>query len=284
VGPLGDTSLDMAKKPAIIICFLGAMLCVGCVSSVAPRITLGNATPAPARYAPAPVMQYHFPGIGGHLIFDDWWCDALRQGMTQRGTGPCTTEVVDWFGGRSQIEALQAIGANRVTAKKIAGQIAERAALHPDERIILTAQSGGCALAVWAMEDLPASVRVDSLVMISPSISPEYDLSRALAHLTQTHLSGRAFVFTDESDWLILGWGTQTFGTSDGRHCEAAGRCGFVQPSSADPQQYSKLQTLPYRTDWLRYGNIGGHATAMSPFFGQDVIAPLVVGEAAVDE
>jgi hypothetical protein len=29
----------------------------------------------------------------------------------------------------------------------------------------------------------------------------------------------------------------------------------------------------------MRYGNIGGHAAAMSPYFGQDVVAPLVVGD-----
>jgi len=213
---------------------------------------------------------------------------AGGRGMPPRGTGSCSTEVVDWYGGRWQIEALQAVEANRQEAGRIAKEIAQRAALHPTERIILTAQSGGCALAVWAMEDLPPGVRVDSLVLISPALSPGYDLSRALSHLTAStssgaHLSGRAFVFTDKNDMFILGWGTRTFGTSDGKHCDAAGLGGFVEPAGADAQQYAKLRSLPYQRDWLRYGNIGGHATALSPFFGEDVVAPLVVGDAAED-
>jgi hypothetical protein len=277
----------MTKRLATILPWLGVVLVFGCSSSRAVRVTAaapGLASAEPA-VVPAPVMQYHFPGIGGHMIFDDWWCDALREGMTQRGTGSCSTEVVDWYGGRRQIEALQAIGANRLAAGRIASEIVRRAAMHPTERIILTAQSGGCALAVWAMEDLPPGVRVDSLVLISPALSPGYDLSRALSHLTGSasagaHLSGRAFVFTDENDKFILGWGTRTFGTSDGMHCDAAGLGGFVEPAGADAEQYAKLRSLPYQRDWLRYGNIGGHATALSPFFGENVVAPLVVGDA----
>ena len=39
---------------------------------------------------------------------------------------------------------------------------------------------------------------------------------------------------------------------------------------------YAKLVQLPYRSEWSRYWNFGGHAQAMSPLFGKNVIAPMI--------
>lgn len=276
----------MTGQPGLATLIVVTLLASGCASSHthAPLVgELSARAPAtrpesPQTAAPAPVMHYHYPGIAGPLVIDDWWCNYLDQGLATHEDCDCAMQVVDWFGGRRQIAALQAIPQNRATAHQIAAQIARRAAQHPGERIILTAVSGGCALSIWTLEDLPPSVHVDSLVMIAPALSRHYDLSRALAHVR-----GRAFVFTDPGDIFILRWGTQTFGTSDGLHSEAAGRRGFSAPTGAAKNQYAKLRTLPYRLAWLKYGNIGGHATAMSPYFGRDFIAPLVADDRPID-
>lgn len=224
------------------------------------------------------IVHYHFPGISGPTWFDSWWCDALGDGLAECGQRPSTLEVLDWRGGRHDIEALQAIQANQLEAQRIAGHIAERVAARPGDRLLMTAQSGGCALAVWTLENLPKDVQVESLVLIAPAFSPGYDLSKALSHVR-----GHAYVFVDENDWFILGWGTRKYGTSDGAHVDGAGRRGFVEPVGADSWQYAKLRTVPYRLSWVMHADFGGHDGAMSPVFAHDVVAPLVAFDRLVE-
>jgi hypothetical protein len=85
------------------------------------------------------------------------------------------------------------------------------------------------------------------------------------------------YVFTSEGDWFVLGWGTSTFGTVDGKKCQAAGRGGFVMPKSADTAAYKKLVQLPYDIRWMKYFNFGDHTGAMSPSFARHFLSPLLV-------
>src|SRR5205823_3823144 len=54
---------------------------------------------------------------------------------------------------------------------------------NPNSRIVLCAESGGVAVALWLLESLPQDIAVDDLLMVSPAVSRDYDLSRALAHV-----------------------------------------------------------------------------------------------------
>jgi len=266
------------RKYALIFPLFLAACIAGCTNS-RPAASAAPATALSAAVAPPPSLaHYHFPGMSGPTWFDSWWCEAFDNGLADRHPGPMNLEVIDWRGGRRDLDALQAVQANHTSAKQIAQSVAERATNRPGERLLVTAQSAGCASAVWMLENLPDNIRVDSLVLIAPALSPGYDLSKALAHVR-----GRAYVFTNENDAFILGWGTRTYGTSDGLHVDGAGRRGFVQPPGADPTQYAKLRTLSYRLSWLWHADFGGHDGAMSPLFAHDVIAPLVAADPAVE-
>jgi pimeloyl-ACP methyl ester carboxylesterase len=209
----------------------------------------------------------HLPGIAGETQIDH----RLVNGMKGAGfAGP--TEIYDWTGEQKGIAALTNREHNDKEAQKIADKIAARRKADPGGQILLTGHSGGTGLAVFALEKLPKGVTVDGLLLLSPALSPTYDLSKALSHVR-----GKAYCFSSSLDVFVLGFGTTLFGTIDGKKGESAGRVGFVKPEApADPAQYDKLVNCPYDKAWIRFGNIGDHVTIMTEAFTEHVLAPMV--------
>ena len=214
-----------------------------------------------------PPLLLHLPGIGGERTIDQ----SMVRGLVEGGfTG--NVQIYDWTEGDSGIPALRATARNRRQAGVIAAALVARHAADPTARIYLTSHSGGAGLAVWALEDLPPDVRIQDLLLMSPALSPSYDLSRALSHV-----NGKAYVFFSTGDELILGYGTRMFGTIDGVQCDAAGRVGFVRPESADAAEYRKLVQVPYEPAWVRYHDYGDHIGGMNRSFARQVLAPLLL-------
>lgn len=248
----------------------GAILCL--LSSILSQ-TLSVGVAAAARADdPKPATDYllHFPGIAGYHNMDRQLLRGLRNGGFDG-----EIEVRDWPGEAPGLAALFARKRNHEQAQAVADAIAERRRDHPSARIILTAHSGGAGIVVWALEKLPGDVKVDTVLLLAPALSPEYDLSKALARVR-----GRMYAFTSTYD-IVLGPGTTTFGTIDGVKGEAAGRCGFIVPEHADREAYTNLVQMPYDTKWLREGNLGDHIGAMGWQFSKNVLAPLLVAGAA---
>ena len=155
--------------------------------------------------------------------------------------------VYDWTESDPGIHALQAYQRNQREAAKIADLIAAHAAADPDSPIYITAHSGGCGVAAWAMAKLPPDVKVQTVLFMAPAVSPTFDLTAALRHV-----NGKIFVFSSPLDTVVLYTGTKLFGTMDGVRTEAAGFCGFIMPRGADPVMYRKLVSCVYRSDWAR--------------------------------
>ena len=128
-------------------------------------------------------------------------------------------------------------------------------------------------MAIWTLEDLPPQVEVDDVFLLAPAISPQYDLTAALAHVR-----GHMFVFSSQGDEVVLGLGCRLLGTMDGVRTDAAGRVGFIRPKNADVEQYKKLVERPYEAAWMHYGNFGDHIGPMSWPFVARFVAPLVIG------
>jgi hypothetical protein len=208
----------------------------------------------------------HLPGIAGYLNCDRRLLSGLRQGGVV-----AQFQVYDWTDHDPGLHALHAYDRNRAEAHKIADLIQARAQADPASPIYLTAHSGGCGLAVWALEKLPADVKVDTVLMLAPALSPGYDLSAALRHVRN-----RMYAFTSTNDTIVLSTGTRMFGTIDGVRGDAAGFGGFVMPGSADPTQYAKLISRPYEPDWIAYDDWGDHIGALSRPFAAAVLAPLL--------
>lgn len=231
-------------------------LATGCLSPVRRPVV---------RLDPRPHLV-HFPGIGGEAWFHREFVRALGAGGFD-----ASLDVIDWPDGRFPIAALQSEAENRRRAEAIAAEIATRA--RAGAPIYFTSESGGAGMAVWVLESLPDDVSVESLIMLGPALSPQYDLSVALRHVR-----GSAHAFSSRYDKWILSLGTSVFGTMDGVHTPAAGCVGFTMPPGADAAQYEKLVRHEYQVSWLwDYGRHGGHTGVLSVRFASGYIAPLLI-------
>jgi hypothetical protein len=208
----------------------------------------------------------HLPGVGGDSPFDRWWMNEL-----ELGGAVSRIELYDWTRHDPWMGALTAYAQNHREALKVADLIMQRRLADQHARIVVSGESGGAAPLIWALEKLPQGAMVDDVVLVAPAISPGYDLSAALRHIR-----GKMYSFNSAGDWFILGWGTSTFGTMDGKKCQAAGRYGFVLPRRADAREYKKLVQIPYNPDWMKYWDFGGHTGAMSAAFARHVVAPML--------
>jgi hypothetical protein len=220
----------------------------------------------PANDPPGAVL-IHVPGTSGNTFFDKNWTDALVDGGLN-----VTVEHFEWTrDDKRHLTALHAVDDNKKGAQPLADRITHLRRAQPKRKIILTSQSGGPMIAVWALEKLPPDVQVDTLVMLNPAISSSYDLTSALAHVR-----GNVYCFTSVHDWLYLGLGTRVAGLMDGQYGGGAGQAGFKRPDGASAVQYDKLVQIEYRFSWLKYGNFGHHTGALSPFMAKNYISPLI--------
>lgn len=209
------------------------------------------------------------PGVSGELPTQQGWFSALKDGGVV-----ADMEAFNWTDHLGWIGALQAYRHNQDQAQKVADRIAERERADPDQPVLMSASSGGTGVALWALERLPQGMQVDSVVLIAPAVSPGYDMTAALRHV-----SGQMYVVTSPMDVVVLGAATTVFGTTDGVHSAAAGQGGFRMPPGADPVQYEKVTTMPWRLEWAAHGNFGGHVGGVSPLFARDVLAPVLCSE-----
>jgi hypothetical protein len=208
----------------------------------------------------------HLPGIAGPKPIDRNMTNGLRDAGFEGDV-----ELYDWTENDPGMDALLAYKRNHHEAELVAEKIAQRVAAHPKCKICVTSHSGGGGVAIWALEDLPDGVMVQDVLLMSPALSPNYDLTKALKHV-----SGHLYAFSSLADLLVLGTGTNLFGTIDGIKTDAAGRVGFTQPPGADANEYKKLVSIPYDTSWTKYRNFGDHIGGMTRAFGQNVIGPLL--------
>jgi hypothetical protein len=240
--------------------------------AVSPPVVTPPPPPPPAPVVKPYVM--HLPGVSGTSIVDF----SLREGLRKAGfDGPF--QIYDWTCHDPGIPALHNRVRNEEQAAIVADLLTRQFRAHPEQPIYLTCHSGGSGPAIWALERLPADVKVFCFVMLAPALSPSYDLTRALSHVSQ-----HAYCFNSPDDDLVLGTGTKMFGTIDGVRCDAAGRIGFQQPPTADAMQYAKLIHQPYQSAWMRYGHIGGHIGCMGTPFVQAIVGPMMLGRAAAAE
>lgn len=240
-------------------------------------VAASTAAPVNAAPAPAPASKpyvLHLPGVSGESIVDH----TLREGLIAGGfDGPF--EIYDWTCHDPGIPALHNRTRNEEQARIVAERLTKQFRADPTRPIYVVCHSGGSGPATWALEKLPPDVKIACFVMLAPALSPTYDLSKALSHVT-----GTAYCFFSKDDDLVLGTGTKMFGTIDGVRCDAAGRVGFERPPMADERLYAKLVHKPYDTAWSRFGHVGGHVGCMGTPFVQAIVAPLMLGREATAE
>lgn len=237
--------------------------------SFAPFAATAAPTTEPSTRPAGKAWLLHLPGIGGEHGIDR----AMVRGLHDGGW-PGSTEIYDWTENDPGINALQARQRNVGEAKIVADQLLAEMRKEPGVEITLTSHSGGTGIAVWALESLPPGKKIQTLVLLASALSPGYDLSQAL-----THVSGHAYVFYSGQDRVVLGVGTTMFGTIDGIRTEAAGLVGFKRPAAVDGKAYAKLVQIGYDKRWMAMANIGSHIGSMSRPFSQKILAPLMIAD-----
>jgi pimeloyl-ACP methyl ester carboxylesterase len=221
-----------------------------------------------AERKPSEAAEYllHLPGIAGERNLDRRFVEGLRDGGYEG-----KIEIFDWPRKDPGLNALLARQRNEDEAAKLSRKLEEITREDPKQKVRIVCHSGGAGIAVWALERLPDEVKIETLIFVAPALSQRYDLSKALSHVR-----GKAYAFTSENDVLVLGAGTSLFGTIDGVKEQAAGMRVFTKPDDADDEQYRKLVQLPYRKEWMEFGNIGDHIGPMDEKFAANVISPLL--------
>jgi predicted peroxiredoxin len=150
-------------------------------------------------------------------------------------------------------------------------------------QVQLVAKSGGSIVAIKALEKLPEG-SVGSVVLLSPAISPGYDLGPALKAV-----SGNLHCFYSRYDRFYLQLGTTLFGTSDGVKGPSAGLIGFKTPAekeqvSAHDHHYAKLRQTPWTPHMLRHLHIGLHlGNSLLPWL-MSYVVPVLRGGGAPSE
>jgi pimeloyl-ACP methyl ester carboxylesterase len=245
-------------------CWITSLL-ISLIAGCSPAASDAVAPP-PDRAVAKPYLL-HLPGISGSRYIDH----SVTRGIKEGGFDG-EIEIYDWTANDPGVGALLAFDRNHKEAQVISDILAKHHVAQPDSKIYLLAHSGGCGLAIWALEDLPADVKIQNLVMMSPAVSPGYDLTAALKHV-----NGHIYVFSSLADLFVLGTGTRLLGTIDGVKTDAAGRVGFTKPPTADAAQYAKLVSIPYDIAWFKFNDYGDHIGGMTRLFGRHVIEPLML-------
>ena len=210
-------------------------------------------------------------GVGG---LD--WCGLALRHLLKSKHPHYEVQIVDWGLGFGRWYAdLSDIKNRDARAFALAEMVRLYKIDHPEFPIYIVAKSGGCGVAVRALEQLGRDT-AERVVLLAPALSARYNLTRALRAVKR-----EMFVFWSPLDVIVLGVGTRLFGTIDRVKTVAAGLIGFKMPcdETADPDQtreYQKLRQIRWQFRMAARGYFGGHMGPDSPLFLGKYVLPLL--------
>lgn len=207
------------------------------------------------------------PGIEGKSLANSTVAHSLERSGVETAI-----LVEDWTTGLSPLFLihLRDGGRHRRESQRIAQLIEDYRLLYPGRPVFLIGHSGGGAMALKILEELPEEEKVTAAILLAPAASPRYPLEEALA---KTELG--IWNYHSPLDLPLLVAGTTIAGTVDGRHTPAAGAYGF----QFDPDRHHGLPPLhqtPYRLNMVAQRNLGGHFGPTDGYFVKQEIAPLI--------
>jgi pimeloyl-ACP methyl ester carboxylesterase len=154
-------------------------------------------------------------------------------------------------------------------AQKLAARVREVKAETPDRSVYLVGRSGGAGVVLAAAAHLPPDT-LERIVLLSPAVSPDYDLTPAFRATR-----GEIVNFSSANDQFILNWGTSLFGTVDRVYGPSAGLRGFWRPADDEGRAvYRRLVHVPWHCGMLGDLHPGLHTTALSARFQKRHVAP----------
>ncbi len=235
--------------------------------------------PAPTMIQQERGVVWMFPGMSGQ----PWHLQAAYQGFRDAGVDDAI-RIYEWdtpvYRSFSHLMDLEH---NRELAGRVADEIVRYRARYPEQGVDLVGYSAGGGIAILVAEALPEEVRLDQVVLVQAAVSPTYDLTAALERI-----DGRLVNIYCASDWFILGWGTEMFGTVNRQKTESAGKVGFdLDVAVASDDLRHKVVQRKWTAEMLKSFHMGDHAGILSYYWNRDVVAPYLLAaapDAVVDE
>lgn len=239
----------------------------------------GCAAPMPAAEREARSRQayvYYLDGAGGGGAVRNY-SGGVRAGLRDAGY-PGYGEMFSWETGLGVMaDQTASVEYKRGKAGELAKKMDAFVQAHPGTPVYLIGLSAGTAIAAFALEALPPGVVVENVVLLSGSLSADYDLTRALQRVRS-----KCYVFTSPND-VVLANLMPVAGTADRRQGEGIGTAGCrmpPRPSAETRAQYGKIVHVAWRPEFEQYGDRGGHTDTVKGPFVAKYVAPLLMGSA----
>lgn len=145
---------------------------------------------------------------------------------------------------------------------------------YPDNQVNIICLSAGTGVGVWACEAVEPPASVHSLIMLGSSLSSDYDMRRALPHI-----SGGVYVYHSSSDMILQG-PVRTLGTIDGKlGVDSAGLVGLRPPGGRS----DRIHNIGWSPRYERYGWTGAHTDATSEPFVRAVLSQHILPAATAE-
>ena len=146
---------------------------------------------------------------------------------------------------------------------------------YPGRPIYLIGHSGGAAILVLALQELPEDCQVDRAILLAGALSADFNLAPALRRVKRGIWS-----FHSSLDLFYLGLGTLVFGTLDGPRVVSGGCHGFRLPPNASEEDKAlyaeRLHQVPFSRKMIPSFNLGGHLGCTNRVFVAEWVAPLI--------
>lgn len=205
------------------------------------------------------------PGIEGESHFNH----NIRQGLINAGCYRAIT-IYNWgvpIPGIGLLVNQTNVLGNRMAGKNIAQMIEKYQMAYPGRPVYIVGHSGGGGVAIFTAEAMRPGQIIDGIVLLSASISADYNLRSSLRHCRKGILN-----IYNPADSALLGAGTMIMGNVDGGHGASAGLSGFIR-RDAKLQQRS----IPANAS-DRFGGLA-HNVATRPGFVASYVAPYVLND-----
>ncbi len=201
------------------------------------------------------------PGIEGPSLYTA----GLRAGL---GDLPAAVMVHHWAGFWPGLVCALSVQAARRRAGRMVAMIGDYRRAYPGRAVVLVGHSGGAAIAILAAQALGPGDPLDGLIALATPLSPDYDLTGALAGLRRPMVACHSRL--DLQLRMLTGIG----GNFDRRFGRTAGQQGFEPPGQAGPD--GRLVQIAWDRSMIADGHWGGHVGWTSPPWVRRHLAPLV--------
>ena len=216
------------------------------------------------------------PGIEGYSR----WNRSIVRGLEDAQVLHAM-EIHDWTYGRwlSPV-SLRSNKLHQEQSRVIAEKVLQSREEYPGAPIWLIGHSGGGAMAVLSLEQLPDDVRIAGAILLAPALSPGYALRAALSRTERGMWNFRSW-----GDLFFLALGTVLLGTVDGRHTVSAGARGFQSATDirvdgeCETGDHPQLHEIAWRPGMVSERHLGGHFGCVHRLFVSRRVAPILLGE-----